>query len=444
MPPQADTAVFDERFLRETIARLYLVVQGRPPDPSGLAFHMGHLRSGMSLQAIAEEFIASVEFRFRVGSQDPRTLFYHRALGPDAEPSAQMLGQSLGQIAAALVLSPEVQKRLPVLPALYPDGVPLKPEDYRIWLLGRPSPPPDPRPGCPGKEPAVSFVILLDRPNPAWLTETVRSVLRVRVPLQLVFATRWSMSLRIRKAIGRDKRVQLVQVPPWFDQVAMFNWALVRCSGQFTGLIGQHDQVDETTAPLPAVRERGEIIITDDDRLGEDGLRQDPRLGTEWDPDRTIATGCPGLILIRTVLLRRIGGMQHCQGREEWDMLLRAAATVDQARIIHMPLVALTRTAPSPEPLQPAHVAAAEHYLRASGQQGSVHSENGVLRVVYPLPASPPMVSIIIPTRDRSDLLGRCIEGLLTRTDYPGAGGGGRRQRQHGARCHRSVAGTRA
>jgi GT2 family glycosyltransferase len=40
------------------------------------------------------------------------------------------------------------------------------------------------------------------------------------------------------------------------------------------------------------------------------------------------------------------------------------------------------------------------------------------LRVVRPLPDPPPLVSAIVPTRDRADLLGRCLEGLLHRTDY--------------------------
>ena len=39
-------------------------------------------------------------------------------------------------------------------------------------------------------------------------------------------------------------------------------------------------------------------------------------------------------------------------------------------------------------------------------------------RVAWHLPALP-LVSIIVPTRDRADLLEQCIEGLLHRTDYP-------------------------
>ncbi|MDR3564471.1 MAG: glycosyltransferase family 2 protein, partial [Negativicutes bacterium] len=43
----------------------------------------------------------------------------------------------------------------------------------------------------------------------------------------------------------------------------------------------------------------------------------------------------------------------------------------------------------------------------------------GYLRVRYPLPDPAPRVSIIIPTRDRLDLLRQCIQGLMFDTDYP-------------------------
>ncbi len=40
------------------------------------------------------------------------------------------------------------------------------------------------------------------------------------------------------------------------------------------------------------------------------------------------------------------------------------------------------------------------------------------LRVHWPLPLQRPSVSIVIPTRDRVDLLRTCVRGLLERTDY--------------------------
>jgi GT2 family glycosyltransferase len=41
------------------------------------------------------------------------------------------------------------------------------------------------------------------------------------------------------------------------------------------------------------------------------------------------------------------------------------------------------------------------------------------VRVRWPLPDPPPLVSVLIPTRDRAELLGPCVAGLLGATAYP-------------------------
>jgi len=43
----------------------------------------------------------------------------------------------------------------------------------------------------------------------------------------------------------------------------------------------------------------------------------------------------------------------------------------------------------------------------------------GTVRVTWPLPAQLPLVSIVIPTRDKLDLLRPCLDGVLGKTDYP-------------------------
>ncbi len=39
-------------------------------------------------------------------------------------------------------------------------------------------------------------------------------------------------------------------------------------------------------------------------------------------------------------------------------------------------------------------------------------------RVVWPIPVSEPLVSVVIPTRDRADLLAQCVNGVLNQTKY--------------------------
>jgi hypothetical protein len=70
---------------------------------------------------------------------------------------------------------------------------------------------------------------------------------------------------------------------------------------------------------------------------------------------------------------------------------------------------------------KPGVVAAQERCLRESilrrGETASVAAASGGWRINYAL-TQPPLASLVIPTRDRVDMLRLCIEGLRTRTDY--------------------------
>lgn len=53
------------------------------------------------------------------------------------------------------------------------------------------------------------------------------------------------------------------------------------------------------------------------------------------------------------------------------------------------------------------------------GEARSLVRDDGVIEIVRPLPEPYPLVSLIVPTRDRLDLLRPCIESLRRRTDWP-------------------------
>src|SRR3546814_8497449 len=44
---------------------------------------------------------------------------------------------------------------------------------------------------------------------------------------------------------------------------------------------------------------------------------------------------------------------------------------------------------------------------------------SGYFRIAYGVPEPAPLVSLLIPTRDRLDLLARCVDSILEKTTYP-------------------------
>src|SRR5690606_26989922 len=59
------------------------------------------------------------------------------------------------------------------------------------------------------------------------------------------------------------------------------------------------------------------------------------------------------------------------------------------------------------------HLARTDQAATAAPMADSRH-----LRVTWDLPAEPPLVSIVIPTRDQYEALRTCTDGLFNRTDY--------------------------
>jgi GT2 family glycosyltransferase len=67
---------------------------------------------------------------------------------------------------------------------------------------------------------------------------------------------------------------------------------------------------------------------------------------------------------------------------------------------------------------QAARVAAVERHLGPLGGKAAAGPFDSV-KAIWPLPPHVPKVSIIIPTRDKADLLRACVESVLHSTDYP-------------------------
>ena len=97
--------------------------------------------------------------------------------------------------------------------------------------------------------------------------------------------------------------------------------------------------------------------------------------------------------------------------------LVLAATSLANGNIVHVPHV-LVHADPS------ARISDEEERLKAVGRHvhpygGSCEAGPfGTVKIKWPLPAALPLVSIIIPTKDKVELLKACTETLIQRTDY--------------------------
>ena len=133
-------------------------------------------------------------------------------------------------------------------------------------------------------------------------------------------------------------------------------------------------------------------IFCDEDRRRPDGSCAEPWLKTAWDPDAAETADVVGSLVLN-------------RGRSR--------PGVGSGRVVHLPAV-LHHAVPRPG--------------APSGRSFDQPDDGNVSRVVWtPAPAGPspaqpvPTLSVVIATRDRADLLTRCVSSLRARTDYPAA-----------------------
>jgi hypothetical protein len=197
-----------------------------------------------------------------------------------------------------------------------------------------------------------------------------------------------------------------------------------RCGGDFVGCVQCGDQLAATTAAeltlAHGTPSTWDIIFTDSDTIDADGLRRDPCFRTAWDPDRIVAGDTPAFAVYSRLLIERLGGWRDVGEGMEWvDLSLRAAAATTRHRAQHVPLALYHQRARTEgTPKADRHWHDIVRQFARSGCRVSPGFAPGTVRVIHPLPQPTPLVSILIPTTGRSDLLGPCLEGIRDRTNY--------------------------
>ncbi|MCH2614373.1 MAG: glycosyltransferase, partial [Opitutales bacterium] len=172
-----------------------------------------------------------------------------------------------------------------------------------------------------------------------------------------------------------------------------------------------------------------DIIYTDEDKIDESGNRSQPHFKSDWNPDLLIGQNyISHLGIYRRSALQEIGGFRvGFEGAQDWDLVLRLSTRIPPDRIRHIPEVLYHwrsisgSTARDIDEKSYAHKAARkalEDYFKNRNIDASLEAvDRFYWRPVYK--HSSPRVAIIVPTRDRVDLLKTCIESIQSKTSYP-------------------------
>lgn len=102
-----------------------------------------------------------------------------------------------------------------------------------------------------------------------------------------------------------------------------------------------------------------------------------------------------------------------------YDLLLRHTAELMPAQVRHIPRIGCGAHGAARPGFAPNTLPQAAAMLeRALGVPVEMSADGRHLRPLFPLPSPQPLVSIVIPTRDRADLLGMALRTLIGKTTY--------------------------
>lgn len=288
--------------------------------------------------------------------------------------------------------------------------------------------------------PLFSVVVPVYNTEPKLLASMIDSVrAQSYEKWELCLADDGSTDLRVHKTLrkyaAKDSRIKVVFRPQNGHISAASNSAIELATGDFIVLVDHDDLVDPDALLLVAkeIHDHPEVMIvyTDADIVSVDGKRNSPYFKTDWDRLLICANNyvCH-LAVYKSELVRKVGGFRlGFEGSQDHDLLLRCSEQVNDEQIVHIPKVLYSwRASPcsvaassdaKPYANDAGRRAVAEHLQRMTGQ--TIQVDAGPLpytyRPIWPVIGNP-LVSIIIPTRDRLDVLKACVESVLQKTHY--------------------------
>ena len=290
--------------------------------------------------------------------------------------------------------------------------------------------------------PLVSVLMPTYNSPLSYLKEAVESVQSQIYPhWQLCIADDASTDAEVRTYLHdlaqQDPRVRVTFREKNGHISASSNSALASAEGEWVALLDHDDRLHPLALfhVVQALQSHAEarIIYSDEDKIDAQGLRFGPYFKGEynrelmWAQNMISHLGC----YRRDVLLEIGGFRQGFEGSQDYDLALRVLERCPADQVVHVPhvlyhwraIVGSTALAPDQKPYadSASRRALSEHLARV-----------GIAAHVEPAPAIPnmnrvrpqlpdplPLVSILIPTRDRVELLRTCVESLQDKTTYP-------------------------
>lgn len=288
--------------------------------------------------------------------------------------------------------------------------------------------------------PLISVVVPVYNTDVRWLKACVQSVqAQIFQSWELILVDDGSTLRSTRSYLaeldGGDRRVRVLRRHQNDHVAQATNDGILASRGGWVAFLDHDDELSphalrEMAAAILMHPDAG-LLYSDEDKIDEAGHRFDPNFKPDWNRELLLGQNyiCH-LTVIRRDLLDQVGLLRvGYEGSQDHDLVLRCTEQLRDDQIVHVPQVlyhwrAIEGSTARSGNAKAYAVEAGRHAvadaLQRRGIDASVEDlHGGYFRVRRRLPNRVPSISLIIPTRDRVDLLRTAVESILRVTEYP-------------------------
>ncbi|HND60529.1 MAG TPA: glycosyltransferase [Opitutaceae bacterium] len=294
--------------------------------------------------------------------------------------------------------------------------------------------------------PKISIVVPAYNTPASFLTELIDSVRGQLYPhWELCIADDASPQAHVRKQLAeaarQDPRIKYVVRPANGHISAATNSALELATGEFIAFVDHDDVLPAAAlfhvAEAIAARPDAEMLYTDEDKIDEAGRHFDPQFKGDWSPEMAITHNYTHhLTVIRRSIVQAVGGLRlGYEGAQDIDLILRCVERMQDDRIVHVPYIGYHWRAHAQSTASKGdqkgylfdaarraiNDAAQRRGLRATAFLPPLMKEHALC--LHQLQWDPALlaehpVTIVIPTKNRHELLAKCVASLETTVNW--------------------------
>jgi GT2 family glycosyltransferase len=375
------------------------------------------------------------------------------AVASDAAQNWDAISQTRNEIAQLREVLDRIEARLPEINRL--TSIPLEAFDEYWERFYRPSPEVLSAQRIASEQlsyrPLVSVILPTWNSNTRFLEKAIASMrAQTYERWELVITDDASDSDEIKNLQRRhasELRIRWLEASSRGGIAVNSNRGIAAANGDYVAFLDHDDELapEALYCIVRCLQERRYgLLYSDEDRIEEDELgrclHHTPFFKPGFDPDllRALNYICH-LAVLRADVIAAVGGLRAgFEGAQDHDLLLRAVALLSGSDVRHVPRIlyhwrvtpgSVSRTPAVVSDIQKNIVAAVNDHLRQLNLPATAETHSDPVgstrqfatRVRWGLPAVAPQISIIVPTRDRLNLLRACLNSVSeSLTSYPG------------------------